>query len=169
MSQSKLDVYLHFVWATKYREPMIGEAETHDLYGVIGGEVRRMRGEVLAIGGMPDHVHLFVRFGRSVSFGQFMNQVKGVSSAFINERRRALSGENAGLFRWQSGYGVFSVGHNQVRVAAAYVKNQPRHHAAGEVWKQWEWAGEADSAAEPSAAEADATDPNAAETDDISA
>ncbi len=31
-------------------------------------------------------------------------------------------------FRWQAGYGVFSVGESQSHSVAEYVKNQARHH-----------------------------------------
>ena len=47
-----------------------------------------------------------------------------------------LPGHDA--FRWQEGYGVFSLGRNQLKHVLAYVQNQKRHHASGKTWPQWE-------------------------------
>ncbi len=62
-----------------------------------------------------------------------MAQVKGVSSHFINERLPDKEG-----FRWQEGYGVFSVGYNQHKAVIAYVENQKTHHATNNIQPKWE-------------------------------
>lgn len=85
---------------------------------------------------MPDHVHLLVRFGRQVTLGKFMNQVKGVSSAFLNDK--LYPGEPQGLFRWQPGYGVFSVTPSHLERVIAYVQNQKAHHTSGDLHERWE-------------------------------
>jgi putative transposase len=136
LSDSKPEVYLHFVWATKLRQPSIPPRLERALYRVIRSEVKRQRCEMKAVGGMPDHVHLLVRFGRTVTLGRFMNQIKGVSSAFLNDKLHP--GIVPGLFRWQPGYGVFSVSQNHVERVIAYINNQKQHHASGKVWEPWE-------------------------------
>jgi putative transposase len=138
LAGSKPEVYLHFVWATKLRRPSIPPELERDLYRVIEGEARRLRCQMLAINGMPDHVHLLTRLGRSVSLGKLMNQVKGVSSSFINQH---LYPDGDAQFRWQPGYGVFSLGPNQVERAIVYILNQKRHHSNGKLWPAWEETG----------------------------
>ena len=88
---------------------------------------------MLAIGGMPDHVHLAVRVPATVAPFKLMNQVKGVSSALV--RKQLLSGE---LFGWQDGYAVFSFSRSHRERVVAYIRCQERHHATGELWKEWE-------------------------------
>ena len=41
-------------------------------------------------------------------------------------------------FRWQEGYGVFSVSRSHVKRVKAYVEGQKQRHEAGNVWPEWE-------------------------------
>jgi putative transposase len=134
-------VYLHFVWATKHREPVIPAECERDLYRVMEAEARQEGCQVMAINGMPDHVHLFVRFSRTCTMGRLMNQVKGVSSSFLNGR---LYGDGDQKFRWQPGYGVYSVSPNHVRTIITYVLKQKEHHANQTTQDGWEDTGNAD-------------------------
>ncbi|CAN5727375.1 IS200/IS605-like element ISEc46 family transposase [soil metagenome] len=133
MRQSMAEIYLHFVWATYQRMPLLGDDVERAVYACIAGECKRLRCEVLAIGGMPDHVHLAVRVPATVAPFKLMNQVKGVSSALV--RKQLLSGE---LFGWQDGYAVFSFSRTHRERVVAYIRCQERHHATGELWKEWE-------------------------------
>lgn len=135
MSDSKLEVYLHFVWATKYREPLLDEAVEVEAHKVIYNEVKRLRCEVLAIGGMPDHVHVLLRFGRRVEIGKLVNQMKGVSSAFLNDR---LFPNRERYFRWQPGYGAFSVSNSHLDAVTSYIHNQKARHTTGKLWTSLE-------------------------------
>ena len=138
MPDSTAEVYLHFVWATKWREDSIPGDLERDVHRVISVEVRRLGCDVVAIGGMLDHIHLLVKFGRTVTFARFMEQIKGVASAFINDRSPAILGDAEKMFRWQPGYGVFSVGPNQVERVIAYIRDQKQHHTEGRIHVAWE-------------------------------
>jgi REP element-mobilizing transposase RayT len=80
--KSYIEVYLHLVWATKRRLPLIAPEIERRLHGCISAEARRLRCEVLAVGGMPDHVHLAVSMPTVLSPAKLMQQVKGVALAF---------------------------------------------------------------------------------------
>lgn len=116
-------ILLHIVFSTKERTPWIDAAGADDLYGFIGGIVRDERGTLLAIGGMPDHVHLLVRWGTDKAISDLMRDVKMRSSKWMHESRGVKD------FAWQVGYGVFSVSQSQADVVRAYIKSQPEHHA----------------------------------------
>ena len=75
-----------------------------------------------------------------MSASQLMKQVKGVSSAFVNEQRPEFSEK----FRWQDGYACFSIGTDQTSLdrAIAYVRNQKTHHQSQELIAEWEETGE---------------------------
>lgn len=133
MRQSKADVYLHLVWATLRREPMLSDEIERAVYRCIEREARRLGCEVLALGVMPDHVHLCVKIPTRLAIARLMNQVKGVSSHFVHDQL-----PNQEAFRWQGGYGVFSVGPNQVACIIAYIENQKKHHADGRIYSRWE-------------------------------
>lgn len=134
MRTSKAEVFLHFVWATKMREPLIPTALERELYRVIQAQVRKLGCDTVAVNGTENHVHLLVKYGRNVTLGRLMNQVKGVSSAFMNDR---LRGEIS-AFRWQPTYGVLGLGANQLEHIRRYVVHQKEHHAHGTTHPLWE-------------------------------
>lgn len=142
MRQSRAEIYLHFVWATYQRMPLLRAEVERGVYACVMDECRRLRCEVLAIGGMPDHVHLAVRVPATVAPSKLMNQVKGVSSALV--RNQLPPGE---LFGWQDGYAVFSFSRSQRERVVAYIRNQEQHHAKGDLWNAWEQIGAANEPA----------------------
>lgn len=119
-------VFLHLVWATDGRRPLLHptlEAGVHDL---VRTKCRQLRCRVLAVGGMPDHVHLLVELHPTVSVAALAKEVKGASSHAAAHLLRA-----GPSFRWQTGYGAFSVSHRDVPRATTYVLHQKEHHASG--------------------------------------
>jgi len=125
---SHTELYLHLVWATWDRQPLL-TGETRDAgYRMIQDECRRMSVEVIAIGGVEDHVHLLVRMPTSLSPAALVKQVKGATSHHLNQG----SGSRP-VFRWQGGYGAFSVSRQHVERIRRYVLNQAEHHHGGGV------------------------------------
>lgn len=104
------------------------------VYAAIVNEATRCRVEVLAIGGMPDHIHLVVKKPTTISEAQLMQRVKGVSSTVV--RTRVIADEEN--FRWQENYGVFSFHGAHAGRVVAYVHNQKRHHSADKLRPDWE-------------------------------
>jgi len=141
MRHSKVEIYLHIVWKTNGQSPLISEQVKRKLYRCIQAEVVKLQGTVLAINGMPDHVHLLVKVGGSISTSRLTNQVKGVSSRFANEQ---LFDHLPHQFNWQKGYGAFSISRSHLDRVCAYIKNQERHHADGSIWQEWEETDEQD-------------------------
>jgi putative transposase len=89
--------------------------------------------EILAINGMPDHVHLLLKTGAVVDMPNIMKKIKGNSSALLNR----MMGEQE-RFRWQEGYYAASVTPSHVPKIAAYIHGQKEHHAAGTTHAFWE-------------------------------
>lgn len=116
---------LHFAWSTRDRQPYITPTIERRLHRMIQAKSAEMGCPVLAINGMPDHVHLLVEMNHDLSCADFMQTVKGASSAFA---RNTLVKDCA--FSWQHGYGVFSVSHEDIPNVIAYIKNQKEHHAS---------------------------------------
>jgi putative transposase len=138
MGDSTSEVYLHFVWATKWREDSIPADLERQVYRIVKTEAHRVGCDVLAIGGMLNHIHLLVLFSRTITQARFMEQIKGTSSRFINETAPAILGDPEKHFAWQPGYGSFSVGINQTAPIIAYIENQKEHHAIGDLRPRWE-------------------------------
>jgi len=138
MRRSKVEIYLHLVWATREREPWLTDEVGQAVYRCIQKEVQELHCTVLALGGMPDHVHLLAKTTSRISAAELAKQIKGVSSRLVNDQLDPSIG-----FGWQEGYGVFSVSRSRVARVKAYVGNQERHHATGKVWPEWEETDEA--------------------------
>lgn len=116
-------ILLHMVFSTKHREPCIEEPLRPRLYDYMGGIVRAQRAVLLAIGGMPDHVHLLVRWRTDAAISDLMRTLKAGSSGWVHqtfaERRE---------FAWQEGYSVFSVSTSAKQDVERYIANQQEHH-----------------------------------------
>ena len=128
--------YYHLVWATRERIPLITEAIEAQLYGHIIGKAIEMDSLVHAIGGVDDHIHVVASIPPKHAIADVVKRLKGSSSFFINRDLAALIRPMA--FRWQRGYGVFSLGRTQLPVAVRYVRKQKAHHAEGTVMSKLE-------------------------------
>jgi len=125
MPSTHSQLLLHFVFSTKLRNPLITADLQPRLYDYIGGIVRGEGGVLYAIGGMPDHLHLLLRWRTDATIASLMSKLKGGSSAWVH----ATFPDRAD-FRWQEGYGVFSVSRSMEPTVKNYIEHQPEHHAA---------------------------------------
>jgi putative transposase len=133
MQRSKVEIYLHFAWATWRREAFITPAMERNLYRCMEMEARRLGCQVLAVGGTADHVHLVVKIPATIGAAKIMQQVKGVSSCFARDHCRPDH-----IFGWQDNYGVLSVSPCDRKQVIRYVENQKHHHASGDLWPEAE-------------------------------
>lgn len=123
MSGTYSNILLHVVFSTKNREPLIPPDLRERLYPFMGGVIRDERGDLLSVGGMPDHVHLLIRWHTQSSVGDLMRNVKARSSKWVHE-----TFPQHVAFAWQVGYGAFSVSTSQKEHVRAYIENQEAHH-----------------------------------------
>lgn len=73
---------------------------------------------------MPDHLHILVGMRPTQSISDLMQDIKGSSSKWINEKKFLKV-----KFEWQEGYGAFSYSKSQVNSVIDYIKNQEQQHA----------------------------------------
>ncbi len=133
MRRNKLALYLHLNWATWDRLPLITSDIERRLHRNIESEAQKQGCTVLALNGMPDHVHLFVSIPATITIANLVKQVKGVSSHFVNETLQP-----DGQFKWQGNYGAFTVSRWDIDKIIGYVKKQKEHHGATDVWSEFE-------------------------------
>ncbi|MEM6456008.1 MAG: IS200/IS605 family transposase [Acidobacteriota bacterium] len=113
-------LHYHLVWSTRHREPWLTTERETLAYGLLAGKAHALGAFTHAINGMPDHVHMVVRLPPKIAVAAFVYQLKGFSSY---ELRATI-----GHFRWQRGYGAFTVSNRQLPYTIAYVRNQKHHH-----------------------------------------
>jgi putative transposase len=123
MPHSYVKIWVHAILGTKYREPLITPNIQPTVYQLIIQELEKLDCKLLAINGMPDHVHILFLMNAQKSIADIMKQIKGGSSYQINQQDLTRD-----KFSWQVGYGAFSVSESGIEKVKAYIKNQEAHH-----------------------------------------
>lgn len=116
-------VYLHFIFAVKFRDGLLLKTCQDEVYRYIAGIVQNNGHKLISVGGMPDHIHILVGMKPNQSVADLVNKIKSNSSKFINEKRFLPV-----RFEWQRGYGVFSYSRSQLNQVVHYIQNQEAHH-----------------------------------------
>jgi len=116
-------ILLHIVFSTKRRKPWITANVACALYPYIGGIVRAEKGALLDIGGMEDHIHMYIRWRSNSAVSDLMRTVKSRSTKWVHETFPDLC-----AFAWQEGYSAFSVSKSQEEALKNYVAGQRDHH-----------------------------------------
>ncbi len=116
-------IYIHIVFSPKHREALIDTAWEERLHKYITGIIQLKGHKLLAIGGMPDHIHIFVGLKPVESISNLVKDIKNDSNDFVkNEKLSRFK------FDWQNGYGVFSHSRSQIDAVCKYILNQKEHH-----------------------------------------
>ena len=124
MPSTYTELYYHFIWATKGREPLITPEMERRLYRYIRKRSEEMRVLVHALDGDVDHSHLAASLPTSLAIADLLETTKGASSHLVNH----LPDPEWRLY-WQEGYGALTFSKRDLPVVVAYISNQKRHHA----------------------------------------
>ena len=113
---------VHFVWGTAGRRALIRDSWRDRLHGYFGGVLRNKNGTLLRAGSIEDHVHVYASLPATVTLAEVANAMKANSSRWVHED----IGDRR--FRWQEGYGAFTVSKSSERRVMQYVENQAENH-----------------------------------------
>ncbi len=116
-------IYIQVIFAVKCRESLIEQFWEDELFKYISGIVKAKEQKLLAINGMPDHIHLFIGMKPSCCLSDLVREIKKSSNEFIREKKFSKF-----RFQWQEGYGAFSYSHSALNNVIAYINNQKDHH-----------------------------------------
>lgn len=123
MANTYTQIHLQFVFAVKHRTSLISPVWKKELYLYISGIVENNGHKLLAINGMPDHIHIFIGMRPTQSVSDLLQDIKRNSSLWINKK-----GFVKGKFEWQEGYGAFSYSKSHVQNVINYIQKQEEHH-----------------------------------------
>ncbi|MEK6286138.1 MAG: IS200/IS605 family transposase [Acidobacteriota bacterium] len=124
MANTYTQIYVQVVFAVNGRQSLINSSFKEDLFKYIGGTMRNAGQKLIAINGMPDHVHILLGLKPTVAVSDFVKDIKVASSRLINDKKWVR-----GRFSWQEGFGAFSHSQSHLSKVARYIENQERHHA----------------------------------------
>ena len=123
MANSYTKIYIHFIFTVKGRQNFLPSSHKSELHNFIKKIIVKRDSILVAINNMEDHIHILVRITPTYSVSRLMQEIKSISSKFINEKRWIR-----GRFKWQRGYGAFSHSHSQIKNVVKYINNQESHH-----------------------------------------
>ncbi len=124
MAQSLARLWTHLIFSTKERYPFLTDTTVRsEMHGYLATVLRTHDCPTLMVGGCADHIHALFTLSRNHSIATIVKEVKRTSSAWIKTRERRFS-----KFRWQAGYGAFSVSQSHVAEVHRYIETQEEHH-----------------------------------------
>lgn len=122
-----MDTYLslrvHLVWATKDRRPWLDPEWRSRLFACAATITTRKGGRLLCAGGVRDHVHLYVEIPATITIAKLVSAIKSNTARWIHH-----TFPHRHDFRWQHGYGAFSVSASNDAALRAYIRRQESRH-----------------------------------------
>jgi len=116
-------LYVHIVFAVKYRERFLTKEIRNELFKYIAGIITNRKHKVIIINGMADHIHILIGLNPNDKISDLVACIKRESSSFMNDKNYFR-----GKFHWQDGYGAFSYSRSQLDDVYKYILNQEAHH-----------------------------------------
>lgn len=123
MNNTFSQIYIQVVFAVDDRRSLIKIEWEEKLYKYITGIIKNKKQKLIAINGMPDHIHFFIGMTPSCCLSDLVREVKKASNDYVNENKFSKN-----YFNWQEGFGAFSYGHSQMNDVYQYIMNQKQHH-----------------------------------------
>ncbi len=116
-------IWIHLVWATKRREPVLTKSIRLKLFPHMRENAREKDIHVDFINGYVEHVHVLISLNANQCISKIVQLLKGESSYWINKNN--ITPEK---FEWQDDYFAVSVSESDVNKVRQYIKNQEQHH-----------------------------------------
>jgi len=123
MANTYTQIYIHLVFSPKNRESIIKKEWKDELEKYITGIVQKKGHKMLAIGSMPDHIHIFIGYDVNQTIPDLVEEIKTSATAWIKYNVKPNS-----KFSWQRGYGAFSHSRSQLDSVVKYIREQESHH-----------------------------------------
>jgi putative transposase len=123
MPNTYTQIYIQIVIVVKGRNNLIPNGKKENLYKYITGIIQNKNHKLIAINGVPSHIHILIGLSPSEALSNLVKEVKRCSTNYINEQKWLR-----GKFSWQSGFGGFSYSRSQLDKVVSYIKNQENHH-----------------------------------------
>lgn len=89
-------LYVHLVWSTWDRAPLITPEIHERIYPVMQHQASRRGAQIMAMGGIEDHVHVLARFPTTLSIADLVGRMKGASSHMVTQ---VMGGRSSGRAR----------------------------------------------------------------------
>jgi REP element-mobilizing transposase RayT len=123
MANTYTQCYVHLVFSPKNRDALINKTWKDELEKYITGIIQNRKHKLLAIGSMPDHIHILIGYNVNDLIPDLVEEIKTSTNMWIKEKRLSKF-----KFDWQRGYGAFTHSRMQIDTVIKYILNQEQHH-----------------------------------------
>ena len=121
MSYTKL--LYHIVFRTHKSQPTIPIDKEKILYTYIWKHIEKQGGQLLRLGGMPDHIHMFVSLPPTLPLADFVRGIKMSTSSFLKHCPDFPTFDG-----WGQSYCALTYSYLEKDKIINYIKNQKDHH-----------------------------------------
>ncbi|MCD4782486.1 MAG: IS200/IS605 family transposase [Candidatus Eremiobacteraeota bacterium] len=132
---SHVKIWIHLIWGTFHHERILFKELRIKLFEHLVSRAEEMRVSLEKLNVQPEHIHCLFSLPSDRPLANIVKTLKGESSHWINE-----SGFLEGKFRWQRGFGAFSISMSRLDTVKQYIHNQEEHHKRKsflEEYKEW--------------------------------
>ena len=123
MASTLVKIDIHLIFHVKSSGVKMQSEDLQRIFAYIGGIIKGIGELPMAIGGMPDHVHILTSLPKSMSLADFVRAIKADTSRWIKTGAPCYA-----AFAWQEGYGAFSVSPSIIEKTVKYIQGQAEHH-----------------------------------------
>jgi REP element-mobilizing transposase RayT len=123
-------IYLHIVWTTKKRLPLIDLTVEKILKQQFQNKAQELKIILLEFGNTEDHIHVLLKIKPTDVIAKIVKDLKGSSANFMNKKFKE---DLTFQFVWQRGYGVLSVSEEKLPFIKKYIQEQKQHHRQNEI------------------------------------
>ena len=120
MGHSYSQNLIHCVYSTEGRRNLIAPDLQPALWAFKGSIAKQKGIQLITAGGTSNHAHILIALSPTMALAKALQTIKAYSSRWMAEHGAA--------FKWQEGYGAFSVSPSQVQTVMNYIRNQEKHH-----------------------------------------
>jgi REP element-mobilizing transposase RayT len=116
-------VMIHFIWATKNRQPLISKELRPLLLQHIKENSLKKDIFIDSTNCVQDHIHLLISLGIEQTISKVAMLIKGESAYWVNKQKLIKE-----KFEWQDEYIALSVSKSAIAKVRDYISNQEEHH-----------------------------------------
>jgi putative transposase len=123
MANTYTQCYFHLVFAVRNRNALIKKEWKNEMEKYITGIAQNHQHKMLAIGSMPDHLHILIGYNINQVIPEIVEEIKTSTNKWIKGKKLSKF-----KFDWQKGYGAFTYSRSEIDNVVKYILSQEEHH-----------------------------------------
>lgn len=120
---SFVKIWIHAVWGTKNREPLLIKEIRKGLFQHIKENAKTKEIYIDFINGYSDHVHCLFALNADMTISKAIQLIKGESAFWANKNKLTKN-----KLEWSDEYFAVSVSESMIDKVRDYISNQEEHH-----------------------------------------